>query len=134
MLPAVHSLTGCDTKSGIFKHGKRSAYTILLKHPDTLIPLKEFHSLYMEAGLGAARELLLLMYKRGIKGKECDTLDELRFQMVTSTDQPMSYFLPTDDAFTQHARRTKLQTIFWCTSHIAKPKVLDPTNYSWQKC
>lgn len=134
MLPATHALTGCDATSGLFKLGKRTAYTILQKHQDTLIRLAEFHCADKEAGLEAARKFILLMYEKGIKGKTCNTLDELRFQMATSSDKPVSSLPPTDDAFMQHALRAKLQTIIWCSSHIAKPKIVDPTNYGWMKC
>ena len=133
VLPAAHANTGCDTTSGIFKLGKRTAYTIFLKHQETLIPLTEFHSLDVDASLEAARKLVLLMYGKGMKRKACETLNELRFQMATLTDKPVSSLPPTDDAFMQHVLRAKLQTIIWCTSHIAKPKPLDPTNYGWQK-
>ena len=133
VLPAAHAITGCDTTSSIFKLGKRTAYTILLKHEDTLKPLTKFHSPDVDAGLEAARKLVLLMYEKGMKHKACETLNELRFQMATSTDKSVSSLPPTDDAFTQHALRAKLQTIIWCTSHIAKPKALDPNNYGWMK-
>ena len=134
ILPAAHALTGCDTTSGLFKLGKRTAYTILQKHEDALMGLTEFHYENKDSGLEAARKFILFMYGKGIKGKPCGTLDELRFRMATSTDKPVSSLPPTDDAFMQHALRAKLQTIIWCNSHIAKPKIVDPSEYGWVKC
>lgn len=52
VLPAAHAITGRGTTS-IFKLGKRTAYTILLKHGDTLKPLTKFHSPDVDAGLEA---------------------------------------------------------------------------------
>ena len=124
----------CDTISDLYKHGKRTASAILLKHLDTLMGLAKFHRESKDAGLDAARILLILRYEKGIKGKNWETLDTLRFKMAASTDKPMSCFPPTDDAFMQHALRAKLEIIIWCTSHIAKPKTLDPIDHGWIKC
>ena len=70
---------------------KGTAYNILLKHQGILIPLIEFHSVEVEAGLEAARKVLLLMYEKGTRHKSCDTINELHFQMTISTDKPESY-------------------------------------------
>lgn len=134
MLPAVHALTGCDSTSGFFKLGKKTAYTTFQKHQDAVKGLAEFHSPEHDDGLDAARELLLLMYGKGRKGRSSwDTFDEMRFQLSATTDKPVSSLPPTDDAFRQHALRAKFQTMIWCRSHIAKPRARDPTEYGWIK-
>lgn len=134
VLPATHALTVCDTNNGLFKLRKHTTYAILQKHQDTLIQLTKFHCADKEAGLEAARRFFLLMYGNGIKGKLCNTLDKLHFQMATSTDKPVSSVPPTDDAFMQHTIKAKFQTIIWCSSHSRKPKTTGPTNYNGRKC
>ncbi|KAG1681427.1 hypothetical protein GQR58_011823 [Nymphon striatum] len=86
-----------------------------------------------DEGLDAARELLLLMYGKTRKEKSYATLDELRFVLSSTTDKPVSSLPPTDDAFRQHSLRAKFQTMIWCRSHIAKPRMRDPTEYGKAK-
>ena len=66
-LPALHSLTGCDTTSAIYKIGKRTAYKTLQKNEEKLEALSTFGEMSIEEAVEIARTLLLLMY--GEKGK-----------------------------------------------------------------
>lgn len=132
ILPAMHALSGCDTTSGFFKIGKRTAFNALQKHQDELKGLSEFNSPGPEVGMDSARKFGILIYK-GRKDRLCKTLDELRLIHSSTTDKPVVSLPPTEDAFQQHALRAKYQTMVWCSSHIAKPEVGDPCAYGWTK-
>ena len=67
-LPALHSLTGCDTTSAIYKIGKRTAYKTLQKNEEKLEALSTFGEMSIEEAVEIVRTLLLLMY--GKKGEE----------------------------------------------------------------
>ena len=132
ILPAMHVLSGCDSTSGCFKIGKKTAYNTLQKYKDELRSLTEFQSPDPAAGMDSAIIYGLLTYK-GSKGRRCSSLDELRFILSSTTDKPVASLPPTEDAFRQHALRAKYQTMIWCSSHIAKPSVGNPTEYGWTK-
>ena len=61
-LPALHSLTGCDTTSAIYKIGKRTAYKTLQKNEEKSEALSTVGEMSIEEAVEIARTLLLLMY------------------------------------------------------------------------
>ena len=67
----------------------------------------------------------------GKKAKSQASLNELRFHFAVTADRPASQLLPNEDAFQQHALRARSQTIVWCQSHSAKPKIPDPIGNEW---
>lgn len=129
-LPAMHALSGCDTTSGCFRIGKRTAFNTLQKHQEELNGLTEFHSPDPHKGMESARMFGILLYKSR-KERLCSTLDEMRLIHSSTTDKPVSSLPPTEDAFHQHALRAKYQTMVWCNSHIPKPVVRNPIHYGW---
>ena len=60
VLPAVHALSGCDSTSAIYRMGKRTAYTILIKNAKALQCLSHLQDL--DTFLEASMDFLLLMY------------------------------------------------------------------------
>ena len=108
-LPAVHALTGCDTTSALFKIGKQTAYTKLIKHEETLRGLAALGDLSSDDTLVLenARRYALLLY--GKKGQSCSTLDELRYILASTTDMSACALPPTEDAFRQHVLRAQCQ-------------------------
>jgi len=128
----MHAISGCDSTSRFFKIGKQTAYKMLQRHQDELKGLTEFQSPDQETGMNSARKFGILMYKSR-KDRLCSTLDELRLIQSSTTDKPVASLPPTEDAFHQHARRAKYQTMIWCSSHIAKPVLGNPSEYGWTK-
>ena len=66
-LPALHSLTGCDTTSAIYKIGKCTAYKMLQNNKEKLEALSTFSEMSVKEAVEISRTLLLLMY--GKKGR-----------------------------------------------------------------
>ena len=130
-LPALHSLTGCDTTSAVYKIGKRTAYKTFQKNKEKLEALSTFDEMSIEEAVEIARTLLLLMY--GKKGRGCKTLDELRYKLSSQTDLLANMLPPTEDSFHHHVLCCLYQTKLWCYSHVAKPTLPDPDGHGWHK-
>jgi len=131
-LPAAHALTGCDTTSAFFKIGKITAFTKLVEHIDSVQQLSEFGgSSSLSISLDTARRYVLLLY--GKRSKNCNTLDELRYALASTTDKQAAMLPPTEDAFKQHVMRALFQAMIWLQSHVAKPEVKDPVGHGWAR-
>ncbi len=131
-LPAIHALTGCDSTSALFRVGKRTAYTKLVENVDAIQELSKFGlSSPLESALCAARTFVLLLY--GKPGKRCNTLDELRHLLASTTDKDAAMLPPTEDAFRQHVLRARLQTSIWCHSHVPNPELDGPVGHGWTR-
>jgi hypothetical protein len=74
---------------------------------------------------------VLLLY--GQRGKNCYTLDELRYSLASTTDKAAAMLPPTEDAFKQHVLRSLFQVTIWHQSHVAKPEVADPVGHGWTR-
>ena len=131
-LPAAHALTECDSTCSLNGIGKKTAFSKLVKNTDTVSKLKTFHEDDIDDSVTVARTYALLLY--GKKGKDIDTLDELRYVMATTTDKSASMLPPTEDSFKQHVLRAKYQTQIWCQSHIPNQEVVDPVGNGWTAC
>ena len=66
-LPALHSVTCCDTTSTIYKIGKRTAYKTLQKNEEKLEALSTFSEMSVKEAVEISRTLLLLMYGKNAK-------------------------------------------------------------------
>ena len=102
-LPAAHALTGCDTTCSMNGIGKNTAYYELLKNVHTPSNLKTLHE--DNDNVTVDRSYALRLYTK--KGRDVDTLHELRYIMSTTTGKSASMLLPTEDAFKQHVLRAK---------------------------
>ena len=119
-LLAAHALTGCDTMCSMNRIGKKTAYSKLVKNIDSLADLTTFH----ENDGNVAQVFALLLY--GKKGKDVQTLDEMRHLMATTTDKAASMLPPTEDVFKQHVLRAKYQS--YCEPGG------NSTSWSWLEC
>jgi len=132
-LPAAHALTGCDTTSSLNRIGKKSAYSKLVKYADSLTKLSSFHDNDLDGSVAAARKFVLLLYARK-KGKDINTLHELRYVLATTTDKTAAMLPPTKDSFKQHVLCAKYQTRLWCQSYTASQEVVEPVGHGWSAC
>lgn len=132
-LPAVHSLTGCDTTCSLNRIGKRTVYSKLVKNADAISKLATFHEDDTDDSIAVARQFVLLLYA-GKKGRGVTTLDELRYVMATTTDKNAAMLPPTEDSFKQHVLRAKFQARLWCESHIAIQETVEPVGHGWSLC
>jgi hypothetical protein len=133
-LPAMHAMTGCDSCSAIYKVGKRTAFTKLTQNIENLKQLSCVgSSKTVDEIVPVAREYMLKLFgkPRMQNGLPCSTLDELRFVLATTTDKPAAQLPPTEDAFRQHLKRVRVQTVIWCNSHEAGPELCSPVSNGW---
>lgn len=125
VLPAVHTLTGCDYTSKVgTKHAAlRASPEIFLKHFGTL-------SVDMESEFAAAEEYLTQVLK---KGTSCRTTDELRCLLYHQSKR-MSYeqLPPTSCSLREHIRRAFYVTNEMISLLSSPSKPLDPTQYGFE--
>lgn len=129
-LPAAHTLTGCDTTSSFFRIGKCKAYTRLLGHiKQNPSALKKFGlSNNLQDDAAAACAYMLHVYG----DKKCDTFDQLRYVLASTTDKSAAELPPTEDAFIQHVMRARYQVAIWCQSHVPNQVVWEPIGNGWK--
>lgn len=130
-LMVLHAITGCDTVSAVYRHGKRKAFN-LVHNKKQYDQLKTFtnadstHQQVQEAG----ESFLLKLYG----APDCASLDEFRYiaykMAVTRTSLSSSFQLaslpPTSAAAKQHSFRTYLTVQEW----MGRP--LQPTAWGWK--
>ncbi|KAL8561134.1 hypothetical protein ACOMHN_033717 [Nucella lapillus] len=92
--------------------GKSTAFTKLVEHIDSVQQLSEFGgSSSLSISLDTALRYVLLLY--GKRSKNCNTLDELRYALASTTDKQAAMLPPTEDAFKQHVMRALFQAMIW---------------------
>lgn len=102
-LPALHVLTGCDTTNAMFKIGKKTAYDVFSKNLGTFKDLSKLNSVSTTEAVYIATKFALALFRN--KNDAIQTLNELRYQLTTTTNKSASELPPTDDAFYQHVLR-----------------------------
>ena len=126
MLPAVHSLTGCDYTS---KFGTKLA--ALKVHPENY--LKEFGTkINFDDQVIMAEEYLTKVLQHTT---DCKTADQLRNYMYHHSKRScLNNLPPTSYATEKHIRRAYLAT-YQMISVLSKPKwkPLDPILYGYEK-
>ena len=132
-LLAVHALSGCDTTSALFGHGKASVYRKVIENPDTkpltdvLSSVDASQTAVVEAGL----KLLLMLYS----AKPSDTLNHLRYttymNLVATGGSKLrpQRLPPTERAARFHILRVHLQTVLWET---LTEDHLNPEEWGWK--
>jgi hypothetical protein len=132
-LPACHALTGCDSTSSLYKIGKVKAFNKLEKMSGDLKELKNL-GLSDSVDESVAHKYVMSLYgiKMDCNGKPCETLDQLRFVMASTTDTSASALPPTEDSFQQHLLRANYQTAVWVHSHLPKPMLWSPVGHGWK--
>lgn len=128
----LHAITGCDTTSAVFKHGKRSAHKLLKNDALLACKVKIFNdALATHAAVASAGEEFFL---RLYGSQSLKSLDELRFfaynrtvsKSMLSSEFQLSSLPPTSAAARQHSFRAYLQVQQW------KGNDLSPTDWGWE--
>ena len=113
ILLQIYCITGCDTVSGFYGHGKARAFNILLKHAEILQEMKELGSsltISSECKKASIRFICLLY------GKDKTCLDTLRCEMANKNILGKK-LPPTNDSFTLHLLRVVFQLLIWKQSN-----------------
>lgn len=102
-LLSTHCLTGCDITNAMYKIGKKTAFDVLFKNINNLKNLENLPFLSEDEAMELGVKYTLYLYKN--KNKNIKSLNELRWNLTTSTNRPASELPPTDHAFRQHLKR-----------------------------
>ena len=129
----IHAISGSDTTSCLFGHGKVSVFHKLSKATDIepLVNILESPTSCPDEVMTAGCGLLALMYG----GRIHDQLNHLRYSMymhatATSTQLPrLERLPPTENAARFHIYRVHLQTVHWRSLSTTD---MDPQEWGWR--
>ena len=134
-LMAAHSLSGCDTVSGMYGIGKGKVIKVLRSGTNLRLLGKE--NVPVKDLLTEAYEFVAACYGYP---KE-DNVEELRFKVwsvkmansrINSAPQ-LKILPPTQPVFEKHVLRAHLQAAIWRASLSSSPPEMDPLAYGWIK-
>jgi len=133
VLLAIHSMSGCDSTSSLFGHGKKSIFkkftstSAVMQFLDVVSSIDAAHEDVISAGLS----LLSCIYG----GKPTDNLNALRYaayydRISSSTSSVLPERLPpTRNAAKYHVLRVHLQILQWKT--LMSTSAI-PTDWGWK--
>ena len=132
ILPAVHSISDCDTVSSFFGIGKKKVLKTLQDHgTEVYEDLVSDGGQFSDVFIGAAEKLVIHCY--GTKSSNMSsTLAQLRAWLVKFKDSSLAKLPPSKPSFVQHAMRASWQIQVWLSAHIAKPNIPSPVGHEWQ--
>jgi hypothetical protein len=128
-LPVVHAISGCDTTSALYGHGKASIFKSIVTNQHTyhLTEVVGCPEATPEDVVGAGLQLLVLIYG----GKAGDTLNHMRYAtymniVASSMSPPRPERLPpTEASAKQHILRVHIQAVQWKTLKSTDKKTED---------
>ena len=113
MLPAIHTISGCDSVSSFSRISKKKPFLILEKKTDELTDMRdfgEFPSLCLESSsVVAAIQFVCYLYQ---EKKATSNIDELRYEMFTKKNMFRDQLPSTLDALVFHLRRVTIKHLF----------------------
>jgi hypothetical protein len=133
-LLAIHAISGCDTTSAIFGHGKVSMFRKLVTSvaAQTCLDIMSSTSCTPDVVAAAGCKLLVLIYG----GKDTDNLNRMRYTLYMSMcasfrAKPVPERLPpTEDAAFFHCLRAYCQTMEW---KMLQTGLMNAEEWGWKK-
>ena len=128
----IHAISGCDSTSSLFGHGKVAVFKKLTKRPDLSPHIEIFGDLTASQEVVTRAGLPLLSVVYG--GQPTDSLDRLRYLQYLSVTSTSSVPLkperlpPTSRAAIFHLFRVHCQVAQWKT---LSTKSIDPLLWGW---
>jgi hypothetical protein len=134
-LLVIHAISGCDSTSALYGHGKAGVFRTVINKQDSIVQTciiessTSTHAEVVEAGM----KLMVTIY--GGKS-ETDSLNSLRYaaymnQLATCKRQPNPERLPpTNDAAKYHLFRVHIQTVQW---KYLMAVDLNATEWGWKE-
>ena len=128
---AIYCLTGCDTVSFFFGHGKARAFQLLRKNSEQFQALKFFgskQSITKEEKSACCRFLCMLY------GHSSDSLNDVRCKFAKSQKREIvgKKLPPTDDSFFLHVQRTLYQLIVWKQAQHPIMETPEPSEFGYE--
>ena len=105
LLPALHSLSGCDSTSSLFSIGKRKAFQSLRSNIAALEDLINYgsHPADIEQDCYKSAKLLALFY-----GERLSDLNTLWYKLFAKKNVDSCKLPPTEDAAAHHIKSSSL--------------------------
>ncbi|CAB4034500.1 Hypothetical predicted protein [Paramuricea clavata] len=135
-LPVFHALTGCDTTSGFFGKGKKSAWQAWEIFPEVtptfeMLAKTPFMQLTTDSPLFKQIErYTVIMYD---KLSPLSDINLTRMELFCKNGRTMDKLPPTQDALLQHVRRAVFQAGIWTVGDQPQPHVPSPGQFSWSE-
>ena len=131
ILLSVYCVTGCDTVSSFFGHGKRTAFRIMMQKADQFQPLGLLGS--DEQNISKDVEMAATKFVGYMYGKtNCMSLNALRCQKTGQRNIQGKKLPPTEDAFSLHLLRSAYQLLIWRQAAYPSPTLPDATAYGFE--
>jgi len=132
-LLAIHAVSGCDTASSLYGHGKVSVFKKLRVHAEiqSCLAVLECPTSSHEDVMDAGHKVLVLLYG----GNATDSLNYLRHSMymhatATNSRLPQPERLPpTENAARYHLYRVHLQSVQW---KLLSTSCMSPLEWGWK--
>ena len=129
ILPAFHSITGCDTTSYFLRAGKVRVFINMLKSPNSckLLQALQKEETLCQQNIEDLKEFIsTIMYN----GNKKESYLQVGMRLYQQQKEKSSMSLPPDpDSLLQALKRAQLQTILWQQCGEAAIKQLDPEQY-----
>ena len=125
ILPAFHSVTGCDTVSFFSGHSKRTEWDIFLEHNSLLKDLGKFPTPSKQV-TEDAEKFICHIYKA--PSENCNQARIKLFSKCHATET----LPPSSDAAKFHIERANYQGFIWREAHNPMPSLPPPTECGWR--
>jgi len=130
LLP-VYCLTGCDTISSFWGHGKKAVYRLMMQKSDAFQDLSQLGTNLV---LRKPEKVAATKFVCNLYGKtDCDSLNALRCEKTSRKSVPAKKLPPTDDSFYLHLQRCIYQLRIWREAVVPMMEVLNPTEFGYEK-
>ena len=129
ILLEVYCLTGCDTTSSFYFHGKTKAFTIMNENAAKHKHLQDLGTSPIGNSVASVKFVAQLYGSHN-----CDSLNEVREKKAASKKPiPMSRMPPTNNSFDLHVKRCNLQLLIWKKACVAKQLVPDALDHGYER-
>ena len=134
-LPFFHSFTGCDTTSGFYGKGKKTAWEAWKSFPDVTLAFlhfqnNDFAQFSVESNYFKLLErFCVVMYDK--TSSQDYSVIEARREMFCQKNRTMETIPPAQDDLIHDTRRAAYQSAIWTTSDRVNQDILSPEGYVW---
>ena len=132
ILLSAYCLTGCDTVSAFFGHGKRTAFRVMMQNADQLQDLAwlGYNDEMIPRNVQvAATKFVGILYGQS----NCASLNDLRCEKAGKKNLQGKKLPPTDDAFHLHLLRCAYQLLIWRQAVVPILTLPDATAYGYER-
>ncbi len=127
---AGYCLTGCDSTSSFFGHGKRKAFGLIMKKASKFQGMADLGT----GPLNKAQQEACTAFVGALYGEDdCTSLNDIRCKKAKEVQKNIKKMPPTDNSLLQHMLRCIYQLCIWRTALSA---VQDPpcaTEYGYER-